>query len=92
MAPKTADATTAITDAFVAGIKQSQDLAVTSFNAWAEFAGKNFTMPSLDTAPFVDALPKPKDVLDVTYGFAEEFLATQKDFAYKLVDAIAVKA
>ena len=34
----------------------------------------------------------PKDVLDVTYGFAEELLATQKDLAYKLVDAMAFKA
>ena len=37
-------------------------------------------------------MPNPKDVLDVTYGFAEELLATQKDLAYKLVDAMTIKA
>jgi len=92
MPAKTADATTAITDAFVTTIKQSQELVATGFSAWVDFAGKNFAMPSMDSIPFADAIPNPKEVLDVTYGFAEELLATQKDLAYKFVDALAFAA
>lgn len=92
MPTKTADTTTAITDAVVTSIKQSQELAATGFNAWVDFAGKNFAMPSMESLPFADAMPNPREVLDVTYGFAEELLATQKDLAYKIVDALAFKA
>jgi hypothetical protein len=91
MPAKTTDATSAITDALVTTIKQSQELAATGFNAWVDLAGKSFSMPSLDALPFADAMPDPRDVLDVSFGFAEEMLATQKQLAVKFVDAVAPK-
>ena len=89
MATKTADATSAITDAFVTTIKQSQELATTGFNAWVDLAGKTFTMPSIDALPFAEVIPNPREVIDVSFGFAEELLATQKELATKLVNAIS---
>ena len=89
MPTKTADATSAVTDALVSTIKQSQELATTGFNAWIDLAGKTFAMPSLDALPFAEAVPNPREVIDVSFGFAEELLATQKELAIKLVDAIA---
>lgn len=91
MPAKTTDATSAITDAFVTTIKQSQELATTGFNAWVDLAGKTFTMPSLDALPFAEVVPNPREVIDVSFGFAEELLATQKELATKLVDAVAPK-
>ena len=38
--------------------------------------------------PFVDSLPNPKAVVEASFGFVEELLATQKDFALKVVDAV----
>jgi len=37
--------------------------------------------------PFADRLPKPVDVVDSAFGFAEKLLANQKEFAVKLVEA-----
>jgi hypothetical protein len=91
MAPKTADPSTVFTDAVIAGVKQSQELAFTGITMWVDFAGKVFTMPEMDSlpaVPFVDSLPDPKAVVESTFGFAEELLTTQKDFAVKVVDAV----
>jgi hypothetical protein len=91
MPTKTADPTAAITEAFVSTIKQSQELAVTGLNAWVDFAGKTFAMPSLDAMPFADSMPDPREVIAVSFGFAEELLATQKELTVKFVDAVTPK-
>ena len=88
MATKTSDPTAVFTDAILAGVKQSQELAFSGISLWIDFAGKAFTLPELDSLPFVDQLPSPKDVVESSFGFAEELLGTQKDFALKVVDAI----
>ena len=88
MPSKTADPTTVFTDAVIAGVKQTQELAYSGITMWADFAGKAFTLPELDSLPFVDQLPSPKAVIESSFGFAEELLSTQKDFAIKVVDAV----
>ena len=62
MATKTADPTAVFTDAVIAGVKQGQEVAYNGITMWMEFAGKAFTMPELDSLPFVDQLPGPKAV------------------------------
>ena len=89
MATKTADPTAVFTDAVIAGVKQSQEVAFSGISLWLDFAGKAFTLPELDAVPFVDQLPSPKAVVESSFGFAEELLVTQKDFALKLADAMA---
>ena len=88
MPTKPSDPTTVFTDAVIAGVKQTQELAYSGITMWADFAGKAFTLPELDSLPFVDQLPSPKDVLESSFSFAEELLSTQKDFAIKVVDAV----
>jgi hypothetical protein len=90
MPTKTADATTAITDAIVTGVKQSQDLAFSGINAWVDFTGKAFSLPKADALPFPE-LPNVREFVEAGFGFAEELLATQKEFAIKLVDSVASK-
>ena len=92
MASKTVDPTAVFTDAVIAGVKQSQELAFSGISLWLDFAGKAFTMPELEALPFVDQLPSPKSVVESSFGFAEELLGTQKDFAIKVVDAMAPAA
>ncbi len=91
MASKTADPSTVFTDAVIAGVKQGQELAFSGISIWLDFAGKAFTMPELDSMPFVESLPSPKTVVESSFGFAEELLSTQKDFAMKVVDAMTPK-
>jgi hypothetical protein len=91
MPTKTSDPTAVFTDAVLAGVKQSQELAFSGISLWIDFAGKAFTLPELDSLPFVDQLPSPKDVVESSFGFAEELLGTQKDFAIKVVDAVTPK-
>ena len=82
----------AFTDAVIASVKQSQELATSGINVWVDLAGKTFTVPSLDALPFADPVPNPSDVVEASFGFAEELLATQKELATKVVDAVAPKA
>ena len=88
MAPKPVAPTTVFTDAVIAGVKQGQEVAFSGISLWMDFAGKAFTLPELEVLPFVDQLPDPKAVVESSFGFAEELLSTQKDFAMKVVDAI----
>jgi hypothetical protein len=88
MATKTTDPTAVFTDAVIAGVKQTQEVAFSGISLWLDFAGKAFTLPELDSVPFVDQLPSPKAVVESGFGFAEELLVTQKDFALKLADAM----
>jgi hypothetical protein len=88
MPTKAADPTTVFTDAVIAGVKQGQEVAFSGISLWMDFAGKAFTLPELEALPFVDQLPDPKAVVESSFGFAEELLSTQKDFAMKVVDAI----
>ena len=88
MATKTADPTAVFTDAVIAGVKQGQEVAYNGITMWMEFAGKAFTMPELDSVPFIDQLPDPKAVVESSFGFAEDLLGTQKDFVLKVVEVM----
>ena len=88
---KTAEATSALTDAIVSGVKQSQDLMLSGISAWVDFTGKAFSAPKVEGLPFMDSMPDAKEIVDASFGFVEELLKTQKEFAYKLVDAVPAK-
>ena len=92
MPTKTADATSAITDAFVTSVKQGQELAFSGITAWVDLTGKAFSLPKVEGLPFADAIPKPREIVEAGFGFAEELLATQKEFAMKLVESIAAQS
>lgn len=91
MPTKTADPTSVFTDAFIAGVKQTQELAFNGITAWLDLAGKAFTVPELDSLPFLDAVGSPTEIIESGFGFAEELLSTQKDFAMKLMGVVAPK-
>ena len=47
------------------------------------------SLPSLPTVPFA---PKAKEVAELSFGFAEKLLATQKAFVGKLLDPMPAPA
>jgi hypothetical protein len=89
MATKTTDPTALVTETVMAGMKQGQELAFSGLSAWADFAGKAFTLPSLEALPMMDSVPSPKEFVEASFGFAEELLASQKEFAIKFVETMA---
>ena len=89
MTTKTTDPTALVTETVMAGMKQGQELAFSGLSAWADFAGKAFTLPSLEALPMMDSVPSPKEFVEASFGFAEELLASQKEFAIKFVETMA---
>ena len=91
MPTKTTDATSVLTEAIVSGVKQSQELAFSGITAWVDLTGKAFTARKADAFVHrVDA--EPASIVEASFGLFEELLATQKEFAFKLVDAVAPKS
>ncbi|MDQ6854841.1 MAG: hypothetical protein M3046_14315 [Actinomycetota bacterium] len=45
-------------------------------------------LPSWSDVPYTDRLPAPGQVVDRAFGYAEQVIDTQRDFARKLVDAL----
>jgi hypothetical protein len=95
MAAKTApDPSTLVTETILAGVKQGQELAFTGLSAWADVAGKAFSLPAFESfpgfesLPGLESLPTPKSFIEASFGFAEEMLASQKEFALKVLDAM----
>jgi hypothetical protein len=86
---------------FLEAVRKSQDTvvdAVKSFEdavkPWTEAVQK--LTPQLPgvaaqspVADVVDKLPKPADLVDDAYSFAEQLLTAQKEFAHKMLDAAA---
>jgi hypothetical protein len=90
-ATSTKEVTNAFTDAIVSSVKQGQELAFSGISAWVDLTGKTFALPKADSLPFAGALPNPREFVEASFGFYEELLATQKEFAIKLADAVAPK-
>jgi hypothetical protein len=85
--------TAAFQDAVVTSIKQSQKLALDGVTAWADLAGKAFkSAPAFNSLPVVDFVPDARELVDASFGLAEELLAVQKEFSTKLFDAVAKSA
>jgi hypothetical protein len=70
----------------LAAIKQSQEIALTGVELWATAVAPFAKAPQ---APIALDLPKPADLVANSFGFAEKILASQKEFAQKVVAVTA---
>ncbi len=86
---KVVDPTAAVREQFFTSVKQGQELALSGLGAWWSLVGKAVPTPQLDLLPLGDTLPKPSEVVETSFAFAEELLAIHKEFATKLVDTLA---
>ena len=90
MANTKIDSTTkAAQDKTLEAIKQSQSVIVEAVAAWAKAAEK--ALPALPAIPALLALdfPKPEELLQTSFDFYGEVLATQRKFATDLLAAAA---
>jgi hypothetical protein len=71
-------------------VRKSQAAVVDAIQTWAS-AVQSIT-PSLPEVnmPFADKLPKPQDLVAGAYDFAEQLLASQRNFAEQVMKATAV--
>ena len=79
------DTATTVQDQVLDAIKAGQSAIISAVSTFAESASP--ITGKLAAVPFAARLPKPADVLETAFGFAEKLLATQKEFTTKLVDA-----
>ena len=86
MADTTIDYTKAAQDKTLELIKQSQALIVDAVASWAKAAEK--TAPTLPTLPALD-VPKPEELVKVSFDFYGEVVASQRKFANDLLTAAA---
>jgi hypothetical protein len=78
------DATRSAQDQFFVTVRQSQQAVVDAVAAWAS-AAKEIT-PSVPV-PTSDDLPKPGEVIDNAFDFAQKLLDAQRDFAHNVISA-----
>jgi hypothetical protein len=69
-------------------LRQSQQAVVQVVRAWASAVEKAIpeTSPAL---PFADKLPTAEEIVETSFGFAEELLKAQREFAENIVAAAA---
>jgi len=69
----------------LSAIKQSQQVVVEAVRTWAKSIEK--AVPEAPAVPYAEQLPTPLEVLETSFGFAEQLLRTQKEFAENLLAA-----
>jgi len=67
------------------GIRESQNTMLEAMRAWAEAAQK---AAAAAPAPESVVAPDPREAVANAFGFAEQLLATQRDFAHELVSVL----
>jgi hypothetical protein len=66
-------------------VKQGQQVIVEAIRAWANAVEK--AIPDTPIIPYSDELPKPAEIVKTSFGFAEQLLKAQKEFAESVLDA-----
>jgi hypothetical protein len=73
---------TDVQDKVLDAVRTGQDAVVDAVKTVAD------KLPSWSELPYTDQLPSPGDVVDRAFGYTEQVIDTQRDFAKKLVDAL----
>jgi hypothetical protein len=79
------DITKTTQDQFLSAMGAVQDTMVEGYAKWAGTVSRLIPARVTSMVPEVPYLPKPTEAMDLSFGFAEKLLASQKAFAQKLV-------
>jgi hypothetical protein len=70
-------------------IKQSQQATLRAVQVWSEsIATLVPNLPELPKLQLFEALPKPEEVSDQFFDFAQKILVTQQEFVKSLIDVL----
>jgi hypothetical protein len=73
---------TDVQDKVLEAVRIGQDAVVDAVKTVAD------KLPSWSDLPYADRLPAPGEVVDRAFGYAEQVIDTQRDFAKNLVEAL----
>jgi hypothetical protein len=73
---------TDVQDKVLDAVRTGQDAVVDAVKTVAD------KLPSWSELPYTDQLPAPGEVVDRAFGYAEQIIDTQREFAKKLVEAL----
>jgi hypothetical protein len=84
-------------DQYMEAVRQSQDAVASAMQAWTDGVQKLMSgaaTPGKPGAPGMPAmnLPRPVDVVDQVFDFAQAMLEAQRTFAKRLVEAAGTAA
>ena len=79
------EATRSAQDQFLGTVRQSQQAVIDAVAAWAQ-AVKEIT-PAVPPVPNAEGLPKPGEVIENAFDFAQKLLDAQRDFAENVIKA-----
>jgi|SRR6266487_624100 len=68
-------------------VRKSQDAVVAAVRKWTEAVQK--LAPQTPAYPLAEALPKPAELVDSAFDFAEQLLAAQREFAHSILGITA---
>jgi hypothetical protein len=71
-----------VQETVLGAVRTGQDAVIDAVKTVAD------NLPSWPELPYADRLPAPGEVVDRAFGFAEQVIDNQHDFAKKLVDAL----
>jgi 3-methyladenine DNA glycosylase AlkC len=78
-----------IHDQVIDAIKKSQEATLKVISAWSESVAKIAPkLPEMPKLPLVDSLPKPDEISEKFFKFAQDLLATEHEFVQRLLDAL----
>lgn len=78
-----------VQDQILEAIKRSQDATLKIVSAWSESVAKlTPQLPEMPKMPMFDALPKPDEVSDKYFEFAQELMNAQQEFVKRLIAAL----
>jgi hypothetical protein len=72
-------------------IRDSQEGVVEAVKAWASAIEKAVpTVPEVPALPLAEELPSPKEIIETSFGFAEQLLHAQREFVESVLAAAPV--
>jgi 3-methyladenine DNA glycosylase AlkC len=72
-----------------AAVERSQEAALKAVSAWSESVQKLApSLPDMPKIPLVDSLPKPEEVSDQFFAFAQKMMDAQQDFVKRLIEVL----
>ena len=66
-------------------IRESQDAVVEGVKTWATAFEK--AVPAVPALPFADAFPTAQEIVQTSFGFAEQILKAQREFVDSVLAA-----
>ena len=76
-----------IQDEFLSTIRKSQETVIDAIKSWVESVQSITPKIPAVQVPGAEKLPKPLDVVESAYDFAEQLLASQRKFAEEVLKA-----